>query len=46
MKRWDYLKIYQVISLLEQFGCPDLVLTVAETGLAVAPQVLLQFVTT
>ena len=28
----------RVISLLEQFSCPDLVITVAETGLAVAPQ--------
>ena len=28
----------RVISLLEQFSCPDLVITIAETGLAVAPQ--------
>jgi len=28
----------RVISLLEQFSCPDLVITLAETGLAVAPQ--------
>ena len=28
----------RVISLLEQFSCPDLVIMIAETGLAVAPQ--------
>ena len=28
----------RVIALLEQFSCPDMVITVAETGLAVAPQ--------
>jgi len=28
----------RVISLLEQFSCPDLVITMAETGLAVTPQ--------
>ena len=28
----------RVISLLEQFSCPDLVILVAETGLAVAPE--------
>ena len=28
----------RVIALLEQFSCPDLVITIAETGLAVAPQ--------
>ena len=31
----------RVISLLEQFSCPDLVITIAETGLAVAPQVFI-----
>ena len=28
----------RVIALLEQFSCPDMVIMVAETGLAVAPQ--------
>ena len=28
----------RIISLLEQFSCPDLVIAMAETGLAVAPQ--------
>ena len=28
----------RVISLLEEFSCPDLVIMIAETGLAVAPQ--------